>query len=217
MKPQSPETTRIFLVEDHPVMRLGLKMMLQERGFIVCGEAASESEAMALLPGAQADIAIFDLSLNGETAFAMMAAMRHLLPDVGMIVYSMHDSSLFVENALKIGVNAYVTKADPVETLVDAIFVVLEGKQYLGPTLIKSLEERITQQGGSELSLKQLSEREMEVLTLLARGFGPGEIAQQLSVSSRTVETYFSRLREKLGLNNNRELIREAIRVTYTG
>ncbi|HAE40395.1 MAG TPA: hypothetical protein DCG57_17450, partial [Candidatus Riflebacteria bacterium] len=67
MKPQSPETTRIFLVEDHPVMRLGLKMMLQERGYIICGEAASESEATTLLPGAQADIAIFDLSLNGET------------------------------------------------------------------------------------------------------------------------------------------------------
>ena len=217
MKPQSPETTRIFLVEDHPVMRLGLKMMLQERGYIICGEAASESEATTLLPGAQADIAIFDLSLNGETAFAMMTAMRYLLPDVYMIVYSMHDSPLFVENALKIGVNAYVTKADPVETLIDAITGVLAGRQYIGPTLVKTLEERIFNQSGYENSLKHLSEREMEVLTLLGRGFGNVEIAQQLSVTTRTVETYLARLREKLGLNNNRELIREAIRVTHTG
>ena len=217
MKPQSPETTRIFLVEDHPVMRLGLKMMLQERGFIVCGEATSESEARDLLPSAQADIAIFDLSLNGETAFALMVAVRHMLPNVAMVVYSMHDAPLFVENALSIGINAYVTKADPVETLVEAIESVLQGKQYLGPTLAKTLEERIAVQGGSELALKQLSDRELEVLTLLGRGFGHSEIAQQLTVGVRTVETYLARLREKLGIANNRELIREAIRITHTG
>lgn len=217
MKPLAPETARIFLVEDHPVMRLGLKMMLEEQGFNVCGEAASESEARDLLPSAQADIAIFDLSLNGDTAFAMMTAMRHMLPNVAMIVYSMHDSPLFVENALNIGVNAYVTKADPVETLVEAINSVLEGKQYLGPTLARTLEERISLQSGSELSIKQLSDREMEVLTLLGRGFGHGEIAQQLSVGVRTIETYLARLREKLGIANNRELIREAIRITHTG
>ena len=217
MKPQKPEDTRIFLVEDHPVMRLGLKMMLKERGFIMCGEAASESEAKELLPAAQADIAIFDLSLNGDTAFAMMSAMRHMLPNVAMIVYSMHDAPLFVENALSIGVNAYVTKADPVETLVEAIESVLKGKQYLGPTLAKTLEERIYLQSGSELAIKQLSDREMEVLTLLGRGFGHGEIAQQLTVGVRTIETYLARLREKLGIANNRELIREAIRITHTG
>ena len=214
---QSSEPVRVFLVEDHPVMRLGLRMMLQERGFLVCGEAASESEATAALPGAQADVAIFDLSLNGETAFVMLKAMRYMLPKVAMVVYSMHDAPLFVENALSIGVNAYVTKADPVETLIDAINCVMAGRQYLGPTLVKSLEERILHHGGLEVALKQLSEREMEVLTLLGRGFGSSEIAKQLSLANRTVETYLTRLRAKLGVSNNRELIREAIRVMHPG
>lgn len=217
MKSQMPEATRILLVEDHPVMRLGLKMMLEENGFIVCGEATNESEAREKLSTSQADIAIFDLSLNGETAFATMTAIRHMLPGIGIIVYSMHDAPLFVENALSIGVNAYVTKADPVETLVEAIQSVLKNKQYLGPTLAKTLEERISLQSGCELAIKKLSDREMEVLTLLGRGFSNSEIAQQLSVGVRTVETYLARLREKLGIINNRELIREAIRITHTG
>lgn len=210
------EKVRIFLVEDHPVMRLGLKMMLQERGFHVCGEAASTDEAFKALSAAGAEVAIFDLSLNGETIFEVLKQVRYRHQSLGIIVYSMHDSQLFVENAMKIGVNAYVTKADPVETLVDAIAAVRSGRQFLGPTLTKSLAERL--EGGSLAgSTHDLSERELEVLTLLGRGFGRTEIAASLSLSTRTIETFVERIKSKLNVNNNRELLREAIRITHSG
>ena len=100
------EAVKIFLVEDHPVMRLGLRMMLEEHGFNVCGEAETLREAFARLPEVAADIAIFDLSLNGETAFDAITLVRRQKPKLGLIVYSMHDTRLFVEQALQIGVNS---------------------------------------------------------------------------------------------------------------
>ena len=206
---------KIFLVEDHPVMRLGLKMMLKERGFNVCGEAETLREAFSRLPEVSADIVIFDLSVNGETAFDAITTVRRQLPKLGMIVYSMHDARLFVEQALQIGVNAYVTKADPVEVLIDAINAVIAGKKFLGPTLVKSLEDRLIEQNGHGSTLSDLSDREMEVITLLGQGFSNREIASQLTLSNHTVETCLACLKQKLGLTSNRELSREAIRITH--
>ena len=209
--------TRIFLVEDHPVMRFGLKMMLQEHGCNVCGEAGNLEDALSLLPAAKPEIAIFDLSLNGKTAFDTLEKVRQQFPQIAQIVYSMHDAELFVENALQMGVNAYVTKADPVETLIEAIAAVKAGKRFLGPTLAISLEDRLSMQTGIGPSLGDLSTREIEVLTLLGKGFSRGEIATQLDLSIRTVDTYIERLKQKLGAKSNRELVREAIRATNTG
>ncbi len=209
------EKVRIFLVEDHPVMRLGLKMMLLERGFEICGDVGTSEEALAMLPSIVVDVIIADLSLNGETAFSTLSGIRKMLPSTSIIVYSMHDSSLFVEGVLQLGVNGYVTKSDPVETLVEAITEVRSGKQFLGPTLAKSLEERYLPKGNLGSILKELSDREMQVLKSLGNGFGCHEIATQLELSSRTVETYCERLKNKLGVQNNRELIREAIRIIH--
>ncbi|MBU1106257.1 MAG: response regulator transcription factor [Candidatus Riflebacteria bacterium] len=217
MSGTNKDAVKIFLVEDHPVMRLGLKMMLEEHGFNVCGEAETLREAFARLPEANADIAIFDLSLNGETAFDGITQVRQQKPGLGLIIYSMHDTRLFVEQALQIGVNAYVTKADPVETLVDAVNAVVAGKKFLGPTLAKTLEDRIIEQSGHVTALRDLSSREIEVLTLLGQGFGNREIAAQLALSHRTVETYLTRLKDKLGVTSSRELSREAIKITHSG
>ncbi len=211
------DSTRVFLVEDHPVMRIGLKMMLQEHGCHVCGETGNLENALTLLPVAMPEIAIFDLSLNGETAFNTLEFLRRQHPLIAQIVYSMHDSELFVEKALQIGVNAYVTKADPVETLIDAIAAVKAGKRFLGPTLAVSLKDRLSTQTGIRSSLPELSTREMEVLNLLGKGFSRSEIATQLDLSIRTVDTYIERLKQKLGAQSNRELVREAIRATNTG
>jgi len=210
------EKVRVFLVEDHPVMRLGLKMMLLERGFDICGEASTTQEAFVALPNVSAHVAIFDLSLNGETIFEALKQVRYEHRNLGIIVYSMHDSQLFVENAMKLGVNAYVTKADPVETLVDAIAAVRSGRQFMGPTLTKSLGERLDG-NGLVGSTHELSERELEVLTFLGRGFGRTEIAASLSLSTRTIETFIERIKGKLNVTNNRELLREAIRITHPG
>jgi DNA-binding NarL/FixJ family response regulator len=129
---------KVFLVEDHPVMRLGLKMMLTENGFHVSGEAGNLDEALLLLPKSSADIAIFDLSLNGDIAFSVIEQIRLWLPETGLIIYSMHDATLFVDNAMSLGVNAYVTKADPVETLIDAINSVANSWAHLSHELLKS-------------------------------------------------------------------------------
>jgi len=208
---------RVFLVEDHPVMRLGLKMMLEEKGLHVCGEAGNLDEAARLLPDSKAEVAVFDLSLNGETAFPVIEQIRQRLPAIGLIIYSMHDAPLFVDNAMSVGANAYVTKADPVETIVEAIHAVKAGKKFMGPSIAKTLEERITDSSGHGTTIKDLSAREIEVLTALGQGLSRAEIAEKHGLSVRTVETYIHRLKQKLGVDQNRELLREAIRVTHSG
>lgn len=215
MKQTIKKSINLFLVEDHPVMRQGLKMMLVEHGYNICGETSTANEAIDLLPSANADIAILDLSLNGETAFSMIAQLRKCAPTVIFIVYSMHDSPLFVENAFHSGVKGYVTKADPVESLIEAIENVIAGKTYLCPTLANNIEQRFLTRGSLSKVLKELSDREMQVLTHIGSGFGCKEIAEKLNVNSRTIETYFARLKAKLGVANNRELVREAINVMH--
>lgn len=208
---------KVFLVEDHPVMRLGLKMMLEEKGFAVCGEAESLDETLRLLPKSSADIAIFDLSINGDTAFSVLEQIRLWLPEIRLIIYSMHDSPLFVDNAMNLGANAYVSKADPVEILVDAINSVMAGNKFFGPSIKRALEARFSGGKKNDSTVKNLSMREMEVLTDLGQGLSRSEIAAKLGIGVRTVETYIQRLKQKLGVELNRELIREAIKITHSG
>ncbi|MBU1106943.1 MAG: response regulator transcription factor [Candidatus Riflebacteria bacterium] len=215
MNSDSESQTAIFLVENHPVMRFGLKTMLERHDYAICGEAATADEATSLLPTANAKIAIFDLSLNEGTAFAGLNEVRKLLPELLLIVYSMQDAQLFVENALKIGVNGYVTKSDPVETLIDAIEEVMAGNRFFGPALAKTMEKRLVLQTGIEIALQDLPSREMEILTLLGQGFSRSEIAKQLRLSTRTVETYLERLKQRFGVSNNRELTRKAISIIH--
>jgi len=125
----------------------------------------------------------------------------------------MHDAPLFVENALKVGVNAYVTKADPVETIVEAIYAVNSGTRFMGPTITKTITERISADSCGFSKIKELSTREIEILTSLGKGLTRREIAEKHCLSVRTIDTYFSRLKQKLGITQNCELIREAIKV----
>ena len=216
-KTNTAAQTRIYIVEDHPVMRIGLKMMLHESDCHVCGESSGVENLDSGISVAKPDITIFDLSINGETVFSTIEKVRRNFPQMGQIVYSMHDGPLFVETALKLGVDAYVTKADPVETIIDAIAAVRAGRRFLGPSLSISFEDRLSMNGGLTASLTDLSDREMEILTLIGNGFGRIDIARQLNLSRRTVDSYYERLKQKLGVSCNRELIRRAIDVAHTG
>ena len=211
------EPLKVFLLEDHPVMRLGLKMLLQERGFDVCGEAETPGEALRLLPASTADVAVFDLSLGGEIAIETIAKVRRRVPQLLLIVYSMHDAPLFIESAFRAGANGYVTKADPVESLIEAISAVKQGQRHLGPSLARTLEERFAANGQLKATLDGLSTRELEVVTLLGQGFGLSEIADRFSVSSRTIESHLMHLRQKLGAQNNRGLTRIVIQFLHPG
>ncbi|MEW6709134.1 MAG: response regulator transcription factor [Candidatus Riflebacteria bacterium] len=209
--------TKVFIVEDHPVMRLGLKMMLEGKKIKVCGEAENLENAIRDIPGSSADIVVFDLSLNGENALPTIEQIHCQRPELGLIIYSMHDAPLLIENAMNLGASAYVTKAEPVETIFDAIQEVNAGRKFLSPLIAKSLEERIKENSGHSKILKSLSAREIEVLTGLGHGLGRSEIAQKHGLSVRTIETYISRLKKKLGVDQHRDLIREAIRVIHSG
>ena len=211
----SQRPPRIFLLEDHPVMRLGLKMILTERGFEVCGEAERPDQAIPMLAECGAEVAILDLSLGGELALELISDLRRRFPDLLILVYSMHDTPLFVESALRAGANGYVTKADMVDALVEAIAAVRAGKRHFGTSLAKMSESGHGDVRAVQAALTELSPRELEVVTLLGQGYGLSEIAARMSISGRTIETHLVRLRAKLGVKSNRELTRAAIQFLH--
>ena len=155
----------------------------------------------------------------GRSAASLPAAayadLRRVFPKLLILVYSMHDTPLFVESAFRAGANGSVTKADPVETLSVAIAAVKSARRHLGPPLTKALEKGGGDSGGTRVVPDELSMRELDVVTLLGQGYGISEIAGRLKISGRTIETHLVRLRAKLGGKSNRELTRAAIQFLH--
>ncbi len=197
-----------LLVDDHPAVRQGLSFVLAAQGLAVTAEADSLDEALEAIAQRPFRLAIVDLTLNGGGAFALFAAcLERGLPS---LVYSMHESPGTIERAMQAGANGYVTKREEPDILLRGVAAVLQGERYLSPKAEQALAE-CGAASGEAVSLEELSEREVQVLTLMGRGEMNAEIAGRLHISARTVETYYARIMEKLGLSSVRELRKFAI------
>jgi len=201
MKNASQTSVAVFLVDDHPLVRQGLTLILEQAGFTVAGEADSV-EGTRTHPGlAAAQVAILDLSLD-------QANGMDLLPDlcqrgVRVVVYSMHEDAAIVRRALAAGAKGYITKREAAQSLVPAIYAVLDGGDYISPRAATELEQH--------RSDPDLSRQQEQLYDLLGQGCDTHEIAARLHVSPRTVETYCTRLMDKLGLTGMKELRQHAI------
>ena len=201
MMNRSPTGVAVFLVDDHPLVRQGLALILEQAGFTVAGEADSVEGTRAHPGLASAQVAILDLSLD-------QANGMDLIPDlcrrgVRVVVYSMHEDAVIVRRALAAGAKGYITKREAAQSLVPAIRAVLDGGDYVSPRAAAELAQH---RGDPDLSRQQ-----EQLYDLLGQGCDAHEIADSLHVSPRTVETYCTRLMDKLGLAGMKELRQHAI------
>lgn len=208
------QTTRILLVDDHPMLRRGVAELLNaEPGLSVCGEAGNMSEALTVAVKQSPDLVIVDVSLDGANGIELIKHLATQAPTSRVLAYSMHDEEIFAERALRAGARGYLMKQAPPETLLEAIEQIRDGRIYLSAAMSERLLDRAVS-GGSDATaspLEALSDRELEVFQALGNGSSTAQIATQLGLSVKTIETYREHLKRKLGLRSGQELLRYAI------
>lgn len=203
---------QIFLVEDHPVVRRGLATLLDaEMGLDVCGEAGTAAATLEQIPEAEPDLVLVDLSLEERSGLDLIKDIQTRWPDVALLVVSMHDETLYALRSLRAGAQGYVMKKEATDVLVDAVRQVLDGRIYVST----EIQERLIQNlhGHTILAdspLKSLSDRELQVFQELGHGLKTSEIAEQLHLSPKTVYSYQSRIKDKLGIDSTPKLRQRA-------
>ena len=204
----APSGRRVFLVDDHPVMRNGLSLLLTQSGHTVCGVAGSRTELLARIDGAGAAVALVDLSLAEESGLDLIDDLA--ARGVPTLIYSMHEDGKSIERAFSRGTRGYVTKREVEDVLLEAVEAVAAGRRYTSPEVMRSLADRVlAPDDGGETALSQ---REEQILAGLGRGETTAEMGRELNISFHTVETYYGRLLRKLGLSCMNELRKLAIR-----
>lgn len=212
MTTTSRTPARLLIVDDHPIVRLGIRQMVSEdSGLLICAETDSAESALQWVKDAEIDLAIVDLSLKDSGGLQLIKMLREAAPDLQVLVLSMHDEALFAERALKAGARGYIMKQEAIVGLVDAVRQVLSGRIYLSEQMSQQLLERIgpgTQTPDTGLTM--LTDRELEVFELIGRGVSTSLIAEQMGVSVKTVETHRSNIKTKLNLKDGFELLKYA-------
>jgi two-component system invasion response regulator UvrY len=202
---------RVLVVDDHPLVREGLRQVLAATADIVlAGEAADGEEGLEQIRRQRWDAVLLDLSLPGMSGLELLAELKERAPHPPVLVLSMHAERHTVVHALKAGAAGYMTKDSAALSVVAAIRKVASGGRYVTPSLAETLVGEL-QQRGERRPHEELSQRELEVVRLIASGSGIKEIAAALALGETTVSTYRSRALEKLGLSGNADLVRYAI------
>jgi DNA-binding NarL/FixJ family response regulator len=202
---------RVLLADDHAIVRAGLREVLNDTGDIeVVGEATNGQEVLALVRGRDFDVAVLDMSMPGRSGLELIKLVRAEKPKLRILILSMHSEQQYAVRAVKAGASGYLTKDSAADELVAAIRRIAAGGAYVSPETAERLV--LDSAPGAETSPhKLLSDREFQVLQMIAGGKSVTEIAQQLSISVKTVSTHKTRLMEKMGLANQAELIRYAL------
>ena len=212
---QSHEPVRILIVDDHPIIREGLRILLAAQpDLIICGEAANISGALKVVTETGPDVAIVDIALNGENGLDLVRRIKACRPQLRILVVSMYDDELYAERALDAGAMGYLNKQVACRNIVEAIRQLLAGQQYLSEETAARLVARKNEYlpEGARHGLPALTNREMEVFTMIGKGMTTGEIATSLFLSVKTIESHRQKIKLKLDLDTAAELSREAVR-----
>ncbi|WP_256757410.1 response regulator transcription factor [Cohnella sp. WQ 127256] len=208
---------KILLVDDHAVVRSGLKLLLDGKNDMsVIGEAADGDEAIQTAMELRPDVVLMDLNMpHGKDGLTATTELKKLLPDVAVLVLTMHDDDEYLFRAIHAGASGYILKSAPHEELVTAIQSVATGNAYLYPIATKRLMTEYIEKikkGETPSTYETLSDREKEVLALIAKGYSNKEISEQLILSVKTVESHKSNLMGKLGLKTRPDLVKYALK-----
>jgi len=206
--------TRVFIVDDHPLIRLSLKdIFSREADFVVCGEACDREAALEAVEELRPELLIVDLKLRDSDGLELIKDVVGRYPETLCLALSMHDEALHAERVVRAGACGFVSKHEGVETFMKAVRKVLAGEIYWSERAAAAVASRVARPGRAKgLPGEQLSERELQVFESVGTGTSTCEIARSMHIDVSTVETYRARIKEKLGLKNATELLQEAIR-----
>jgi DNA-binding NarL/FixJ family response regulator len=208
---------RVLLVDDHPIVRQGLALLIdRETDLSVCGEADGAHSAFHAMETLRPDIVVLDISLNGPDGLEVLKEIRMKSGSLPVLILSMHDESIYAERAMRAGANGYIMKQEATEKVLIAIRRILQGDVYLSDRLTTTMLQQYVRGGAHTKSspLLNLTDRELEVFRLIGEGHGTRQIADELHLSVKTIESYQAHIKEKLALRNARELVQHAIEWT---
>lgn len=206
---------RVFLVDDHPIVRQGLALLIdREADLAVCGEADGGVGVLQAIADVRPDIVVLDIALNGPDGLDLLKTIRVHDPGTPVLVLSMHDEMTYAERALRAGANGYIMKQEATEKVLVAIRRILRGEMYLSDRLTNRMLQHFIRGSVSapDSPLSNLSDRELEVFRLIGDGHATRQIADELHISVKTVESYQAHIKEKLSLRSARELVQHAIK-----
>jgi DNA-binding NarL/FixJ family response regulator len=209
-----PQKARVFIVDDHPLVREWLTTLIQQQpDLVVCGEADDAAQALQAILTTKPEVAVVDLALKNGSGLELIKDLKQTCPEVAVVVLSMHDELLYAERAFRAGARGYVMKRESTKKVVEAIRHVLDGKRYMSERVAAAMAEKLVE--GQQVSTSPfalLSDRELEIFELLGQGQETRHIAESLHISVKTVQAFYVRIKEKLKLDTERELLREAVR-----
>jgi DNA-binding NarL/FixJ family response regulator len=215
MRKRKAKSIRVFLVDDHPLVRQALRHVMQhECDMEVCGEADDRDAALKGIAAAEPDVAIVDLSLRTSNGLDLVKDLRDRHPKVLSLVLSMQDESMFAERAVRAGARGDISKQETPDKIMEAVRKVLGGEIYWSEKAAAQVASRIAApfRRSNGFAIEYLSERELQVFEMVGLGRSTNQIADSLHIDISTVETYRSRIKEKLNLKDGPELLQTAIR-----
>ncbi len=204
--------TRVLIADDHAIVRAGLRALLKgEAGLELVGEASGGEEALRLVEELKPDILVLDLSMPGMDGIQVTKRIHAAAPQIRILILTVHEDEALLREAIRSGAAGYILKHAAEEELISAINMVQLGDIYIHPRLVRSLlVEPPKQIPAPSIPQKLLTPRELDVLNCVVQGYTNRQIAQELSLSIRTVEGYRANMTEKLGLHSRAELVRYA-------
>jgi DNA-binding NarL/FixJ family response regulator len=208
---------KVFFAEDHTIVREGLKQILADtKDIIVAGEAADGDEALARIREEDYDVVVMDISMPGKSGLEVLKELKEIRPGLPVLILSMYPEDVYAVRSFRHGASGYLSKESAPTELIGAIRKVSAGGRYVSASLAEKLVVSLGDETGKPLHAK-LSEREYQILCLIASGKTGKEIAAELFLSAKTVSTYRTRILEKMDLKNNAELTHYAIQNGLAG
>jgi DNA-binding NarL/FixJ family response regulator len=208
------DAVRVLIVDDHPLLRKGVGQLIdQEKDLMVVGEAEDAHKAISAIENTKPDVALIDITLSGTSGIELLKNVKVRFPKLKMLVLSMHDESVYAHRALRAGASGYIMKQEGPEKVLTALRKVLRGEVYLSEHLGNRLLHTLVN-GHAPLPsspVEELSDRELEVFSLIGQGHGTRPIAEKLHLSIKTIESHRAHIKEKLNLQNATELVHHAI------
>ena len=204
---------RVFLVDDHPIVRQGLAQLVEnELDLCVCGQGEDAYGCLKAIRDVKPDLCIVDISLKDSDGLDLLKELKAQLPDQAVLILSMHDETMYAERALRAGARGYIMKQERPQTMLVAIRKVLDGQVYLSDKMQAAILDRLaTGKKSDRLPMDRLTDRELEIFRMIGAGRSVKDIADHLYLSEKTVQAHREHIKEKLNFKSSAELLRFAI------